>query len=68
MTRDRPLAHALPEVGTAHLPIQLQSENAPTLPATREGNRGRLLRRPPRAYPAATVADSLTAVLNRAPF
>ncbi len=64
MTRDGALAHALPEVGAANLPIQLHGENAPTLPAAREGKRGRLLRRPPRAHPAATVADFLTAVLT----
>ena len=65
MARDRPLAHALPEIGAANLPIQLHGENAPALPAAREGKRGRLLRRPPRDHPAATVADFLTAVLNR---
>ena len=56
VARDGALAHALPEVGAANLPIQLHGENAPALPAARDGKRGRLLRRPPRAHPAATVA------------
>jgi hypothetical protein len=63
VARDRPFAQALPEVGPPNLPIQLHGENAPALPAVREGKRGRLLRRPPRDHPAATVADFLTAVL-----
>jgi hypothetical protein len=63
VTRDRALAHALPEVGLTNLPIKLHGENAPALPAARKGKRGRLLRRPQQDHPAAPVADFLTGVL-----
>ena len=66
VTRDPTLGHALPEIGPAHLPIQLHGENASALPAARKGKRGRLLRRPPRDHHAATVADFCTAVLTAA--
>jgi hypothetical protein len=58
------LAHAV-STSQANLPIQLHCENAPALPATGKGQSGRLLRRPQRAYPAATVADFCTAVSTR---
>ena len=38
VTRDGALAHALPEVGVANLPIHLHGENAPALPAARKDN------------------------------
>ena len=67
MTRRRPLAHPVP-TGQTNLPIKLHGENAPALPAAGKGQSGRLLRRPQRAYPAATVADFCTAVSIRAAF
>ena len=48
----------------ADLPIQLRGGNAPALPENRKGKTGRLLRLPKRDYPAATVANFSTAVLN----
>ena len=53
----RPLAQALLEIRPTHLQIQFHGENTPTLPVARKGQSGRLLRRPQRGYPAATVAD-----------
>src|SRR6056297_2809548 len=64
MPRRLTLAHAL-SAGQPNLPIQIHSENPPTLPVTRKGKGGRLLRRPQKAHPAATVADFRTAVLKR---
>ena len=70
----RPLAQALLEIRPTHLQIQFPplgrllrnrltatGENTPTLPVARKGQSGRLLRRPQRGYPAATVADFSTA-------
>src|SRR6056297_1990517 len=65
MPRRLTLAHAL-SAGQPNLPIQIHSENPPTLPVTRKGKGGRLLRRPQQAHPAATVADFRTAVLTLA--
>ena len=48
----------------ANLPILFHGENAPALPDNRKGQSGRLLRRPQRDYPAATVADFSTADLT----
>jgi hypothetical protein len=61
MARRRALAHPVP-TGQTNLPIKLHAEYAPALPAAGKGQSGRLLRRPQRAYPAATVADFCTAV------
>ena len=44
---------------------KFHGENAPALPVARKGQSGRLLRRPQRAYPAATVVDFCTAVSTR---
>ena len=73
----RPLAQALLEIRPTHLQIQFPplgrllcnrltatGEHTPTLPADRKGQSGRLLRRPQRGYPAATVADFSTADYN----
>jgi hypothetical protein len=59
-----PLAHAL-STRQPNLPIQIHSENPPTLPVARKGKGGRLLRRPQQAHLAATVADFRTGVLRR---
>ena len=56
-------AHAI-TARKANLPIQFHGENAPALPKNRKGKTGRLLRRPQRGYPAATVANFSTAVLS----
>jgi putative transposase len=61
MARRRALAHPVP-TGQTNLPIKLHGEYTPALPAAGKGQSGRLLRRPQRAYPAATVADFCTAV------
>src|SRR5205085_6494774 len=55
--------HPVPTAKT-HLQIQFHGENAPALPAERKGKSGRVLLRQLRDYPAATVADFSTAVLN----
>ena len=55
--------HPVP-TGKTHLQIQFHGENAPALPAARKGKSGRVLLRQQRDYPAATVADFSTAVLN----
>ena len=59
ITRRSPLAHAV-STGKTHLPIQIHGENTPALPVARKGQSGRLLRRPQRNYPAATVEDFCT--------
>lgn len=56
MPRRLLLARAL-STGQPNLPIQIQSENPPTLPVTRKGKGGRLLRCPQQAHLAATVSD-----------
>ena len=56
-------AHPVPH-GETDLQIQFHGENAPALPADRKGINGRVLLRRQRDYPAATVADSSTAVLT----
>ena len=61
MTRRLAPAHPVP-TGQADLPIQIHGENAPALPVARKGKSGRLLRRPQRDHPAATVADFRTGV------
>ena len=63
MTRQRMPAHAVP-VPETDLPIQFHGENTPALPDPRKGQSGRLLRRPHRDYPGATVAIFCTAVLK----
>ena len=58
------LAHAL-RTGQPNSPIHVHGENPPALPAARSKEiSGRLLRRPQRAHPAATVEDFLTGVLR----
>ena len=63
MPRRRARAHPVPN-GETNLQIQFHGENAPALPAARKGKSGRVLLRRQRDYPAATVADFCTAVLN----
>ena len=58
LARTHPVPH-----GETDLQIQFHGENAPALPADRKGISGRVLLRRQRDYPAATVADSFTAVL-----
>jgi hypothetical protein len=65
VTRRRACAHPVP-TGETNLPIQLHAENTPALPVARKGQSGRVLLRPQRAYPAATVAESCTAVSRSA--
>ena len=61
-----PLAHAF-RTSQPNLPIHVHGDDPHALPAIRGKDiGGRLLRRPQRAHPAATVADFLTAVLNKA--
>ena len=55
--------HPVPK-GETNLQIQFHGENPPALPAARKGKSGRVLLRPQRDYPAATVADFSTAVLT----
>nr|WP_235674151.1 hypothetical protein [Paracoccus sp. (in: a-proteobacteria)] len=50
----------------AQMQFQIHGENPPALPVARKGKGGRLLRRPQRAHPDATVVDFLTAVLRDA--
>ena len=55
--------HAV-RTGQTHLPVKFHGENTPTLPVTRKGKSGRLLRRPQRGHPAAPVAEFVTAGLK----
>jgi hypothetical protein len=64
MPRRLALAHAL-RASQTNLPVHVHDKDPPALPVARKGKGGRLLRRPQRAHPAATVADFLTAVLTR---
>ena len=52
-------AHAVSTRQT-DLPVKFHGENTPTLPVTRKGKSGRLLRRPQPDHPAAPVADFVT--------
>src|SRR5215210_6931477 len=64
MLRRLALAHAF-RARQPNLPVKFHGENPPALPAIgRKGIGGRLLRRPQRGYPAATVVESCTAVLT----
>ena len=64
MPRRLPLAHAL-RTSQTNLPTHVQGYDPRALPAVRgKSMGGRLLRRPQRPHPAATVADFLTAVLT----
>jgi hypothetical protein len=63
MTRCLALAHSL-GTGQSHSTVQVHGENPPALPVARKGKGGRLLRRPQKAHPAATVANFCTAVLS----
>jgi hypothetical protein len=63
MTGRLSLAHAF-RTSQTNFTIHVHGENPPALPVARKGKDGRLFRRPQQAYPAATVADFRTAVLN----
>lgn len=66
MPRRLALGHAVP-TGDADLPIKFHGIDLPALPARcRQDIGGRLLRRPKRDYPAATVVGFCTAALKRA--
>src|SRR3546814_16691152 len=66
MPRRLALGHAVP-TGDADLPIKFHGIDLPALPARcRQDIGGRLLRRPKRDYPAATVVGFCTAALNPA--
>ena len=64
MPRRRPRAHAV-STGQTDLPVKFHGENTPALPVARKGQSGRLLRRPQRVHPAATVVDFVTAAYIR---
>src|SRR3546814_6321074 len=64
MPRRLALGHAVP-TGDADLPIKFHGIDLPALPARcRQDIGGRLLRRPKRDYPAATVVGFCTAALK----
>src|SRR5271156_6822970 len=63
VTRRLARTHPVPK-GETNLQIQFHGENAPALPAERKGKSGRVFPRQQGDYPAATVADFLSAVLT----
>ena len=59
----RTRAHPAPKRET-DLPVKFHAENTPALPVTRKGQSGKVLLCPQQDYPATSVANFRTAVLN----